>query len=706
MFDLHSLKNVFCPDGIAVIGASATPDKIGAVPVAMLRRFGYAGRIFPVNPNASQIQGLKSYPGLAAIDEQVDLAILAVPSAMAYQALEEARAGQVKSAVVFTSGYAETGDAGSGEQARLAALAAAKGIRLLGPNCLGFINVRDNVYATFSPAPGSGAVGAGSIGMVSQSGAFGGYAYTMVRERGLGLSYWISTGNEADIDVADCIAWLVSDPATRVIMVYMEGCRNGDKLKHALAMARAAGKPVVATKVGRTGSGALAAASHTAALAGDDAVYDALFRQYDLIRAHTIESFLNIGYALQACGRRPANRNIGIVTISGGVGALMADDAEEAGLQLPPLPQAAQQQILDRVPFAGTRNPVDITGQLTSEPGLLEFAARLMMEADAYGSLLVFLAAAGSSDALWPAFKAIAERLRRDHPDTPLVFCSLFNPDRRRELEALGCLVFVDPSAAVRAMAAISAPRARSSSPMAATGRGNCASLPRGPLNEAAALRVLKQAGIPVVSFELTATADAACAAAGRIGYPVVLKVVSADITHKSDIGGVRLALRGEDAVRQAFAEIMHAAERNAPAAVIDGILVAPMISGGVECILGVHRDPVFGPVVMCGLGGIFVETMKDVSFRLAPFDETEALEMIGELKARSLLAGARGRPRADVAALAKALATLSRFAVEMNEQIDSIDINPFVVLSEGEGASALDAVVIRTGDGAIDARP
>src|SRR3569833_1234781 len=272
--------------------------------------------------------------------------------------------------------------------------------------------------------------------MVSQSGAFGAYAYVMARERGLGLSYWISTGNEADSDVADCIEWLVDDPHTRVIMAYLEGCRDGAKLKRALGRAQAAGKPVVVTKGGRTGSGAMAAASHTAALAGNDAVYDALFRQYGALRAHTVEEFFNIGYALSICGRPPAVRSTAIMTVSGGVGALMADDAEDAGLALPPLSDAAQQRILARVPFAGPRNPVDITGQATSEPELLDFAAQQILAGGQHGSLLVFLAAAGSSDALWPHFKAFAQKVRRDHPGIPLALCALFTTERRRELEA------------------------------------------------------------------------------------------------------------------------------------------------------------------------------------------------------------------------------------------------------------------------------
>ena len=454
---LPSLSRLFDPQGIAIVGASATPGKIGAMPVSLLLQHGYGGRIVPVNPRADTIAGLPAVPGLDALDADIDLAILAVPAAHAAQALECARPGQVGAAVVFTSGFSETGARGAAEQDRLCAIARERGIRLLGPNCLGFMNVRRNVYATFSPAPANGIVAAGGIGMVTQSGAFGAYAYSMARERGLGLSHWISTGNEADIDVADCIEWLAGDTHTRVIMAYMEGCRDGAKLRRALSAARAAGKPVVVTKIGRTQAGAQAAASHTAALAGDDAVYDALFRQYGALRARTIEEFFNLGYALDTWKRPPQGRRLGIFTISGGVGALMADDAADSGLTLPEPAADAQARLLERVPFASGRNPVDVTGQAVSEPGLLLATADDMLADGRYDALAVFLAAAGSSEALWPTFEAFARQMQARHPDVPLAISALFPPARRRELERLGCLVFPDPSAAVRTIAAVAA---------------------------------------------------------------------------------------------------------------------------------------------------------------------------------------------------------------------------------------------------------
>lgn len=727
-----TLSRLFTPRSIAIVGASATPGKIGAMPVSLLRQHGYDGRILPINPRADSIQGLPAAPDLAALDSDVDLVILAVPAAHAAQALQSARPGQVGGAVVFTSGFSETGAEGVAMQETLCAIARERGIRLLGPNCLGYMNVRHKVYATFSPAPANGAVALGGIGMVSQSGAFGAYAYCMARERGLGLSHWISTGNEADIDVADCINWLAHDADTRVIMAYMEGCRDGAKLRGALAAARDAGKPVVVTKIGRTQAGAQAAASHTAALAGDDAVYDALFRQYGALRARSIEDFFNLGYALDTWQQRPQGKRLGIFTISGGVGALMADEAEEAGLSLPEPDSAAQARLLERVPFAGPRNPVDVTGQVVSEPGLLLATADDMLADGRYDALAVFLAAAGSSEALWPTFETFAREMRARHPDVPLAFCALFPPERRRELERLGTLVFEDPSAAIRtigAVAGLAGPTSDAASDGSKTestnsstngsttgttsgntdGTSNAgpnahASVPsvnastaplRDTYNEVQAMDVLRQAGLPVPDCTLATDADTAVAAAARAAGPVVLKVVSPDILHKSDVGGVRLNLSGEDAVRHGHAAILDSVRTHCPTARIDGVLVAPMAPKGVECIVGMHSDPVFGPVVMFGLGGVFVEVLKDVSFRLAPFDHAQALSMIREIKGYALLQGARGAPPCDIHALADALVALSRFADARREDFSSVEINPLLALPDGQGVLALDAVLI-----------
>ena len=389
------LDLMFSPEAIAVLGASTSAAKIGGATVKFVLTLGYSGALYPINPTASEVQGLRAHASVKAIGKPVDLAICALPSGVAEAAVLEACEAGVRAIVIFSSGFAETGNAGSAAQERLLAIAKTHGVRLLGPNCLGFMNVHRSVYATFSPAPSVGLARKGPIGIVSQSGAFGAYAYSLARERGLGLSYWITTGNEVDLQLADCVEWLSRESQTSVIMCYMEGCRDGDRLKSAFEKARAADKHIVITKVGRTAAGAAAAQSHTAALAGDDQIYDALFRQYGVYRAATVEEFFHVGYTLSIAPqiRRPS---VGLLTVSGGVGALMADDAADRGLDVSAMPRAAQAQLLSWVPFASPRNPVDVTGQVTSEPNLLSSAAMLMLESAGYGSLVAFLAAAGS----------------------------------------------------------------------------------------------------------------------------------------------------------------------------------------------------------------------------------------------------------------------------------------------------------------------
>jgi len=386
-------------------------------------------------------------------------------------------------------------------------------------------------------------------------------------------------------------------------------------------------------------------------------------------------------------------------TIKYFVGALMADEAADTGLALPEPAADAQARLLQRVPFASGRNPVDVTGQAVSEPGLLLATADDMLADGRYDALAVFLAAAGSSEALWPTFEAFARQMQARHPGVPLAISALFPPARRRELERLGCLVFPDPSAAIRTIGAVAglgsgpAPGVVETSPATA----DAGALPLlDAYNEVQAMELLRLAGLPASPCVLAGDADAAVRAAASLGAACVLKVVSPDITHKSDVGGVKLNVQGDDALRSAYADILAAVRQHRPDARIDGVLVAPMAPKGVECIAGVHCDPVFGPVVMFGLGGVFVEVLKDVSFRLAPFGREDALAMIHEIKGYALLQGARGAPPCDIGALAEALAALSRFAHARRADFSSVEINPLLALPEGQGVVALDAVVIR----------
>jgi acyl-CoA synthetase (NDP forming) len=696
LFDLHSLAALFRPSSVAIIGASSDPSKLGSIPLIHMQTSGFSGMLYPINPRSAVVQNVPAFPNLSAVPGPVELAIIAVPEAHALAAMRDCAAKGVRAVVMFTSGFAEVSEAGERVQADIKALAQISGMRLLGPNCMGLINFSNGLVATFHMAFGPKLAPKGRVGLISQSGAFGGLAYQVAQDRSLGYSLILTTGNEGDVDVADGIAYLADDDATAVIMLYLEGCRDGVKLAHALARARARRKPVVALKVGRTEAGIAAVASHTAALAGTDEIFDAMFRQFGVYRANTMEELFDIGYAAAQARALPENDRVGIVTVSGGVGVLMADAAAARGLEVTEAPPRLQDKIRAMVPFAGARNPVDVTGQIVSDMGILERALEMVIGDGTYASVAAFVGSIGRSPINGPRFKEAFPRIRREFPDTLLAVSCYHTAEFRAALNGAGCLLFDEPTHAVRAIAALTHfRRAFEMAPAAPPTVPAAEPLPKAPCDEVTALAVLARAGLSVVPHRLVQTADEAAAAAEALGLPTVLKIVSPDVTHKTDMGGVALNLATPPAVRDAFEAVVARVRRAAPAAAIKGCLVAPMVRGGVETILGVQFDPVFGPVVMLGLGGIFVEALKDVTFRLAPFDEDEARRMIGELRALPVLKGTRGQPPTDLAALAQALAALSRFAAAQGPALSSLDINPFLVLPEGQGTYALDAVLI-----------
>jgi acyl-CoA synthetase (NDP forming) len=693
--DVASLEPMFRPASVAIIGASSDPARIGGMPLAFLKANRFAGPIYPVNPRGPTIQDLPSFPSIRDIGKPVDLALIAVPAVHVIPSLEACIEVGVRAVIIFSAGFAEIDEEGARQQERIAAIGREGGIRIMGPNCIGLVNFSTGLYMSFHPAFAFSGKPGGKLGIVTQSGAFGGHVHRMALDRDISYSFCITTGNEADVDVADGLAFLAEDPGTTAIQVYFEGFRKGRKLMRALEMAQRNKKPVVAIKLGRTEAGAAAAASHTAALAGTDAVWDAVLRQYGVYRATSIEEFLEIGIAC-ATAQRPVNDRIGLVTVSGGVGVLMADAAADYGLDVSPMPQAAQDKIKKLVPFAATRNPIDITGQVVNDFSLLGQAIDIIVAEGGYGSLVPFI---GSSARVPERAARLLEQcvdLRTRYPELLLVQAAISPPEFRNGLQALGYLSYEEPVSAVRAVAALAAFRrhfARKDAPpdpppaVPAPARG-------GPLSEYDSLRFLKAAGLPVVDARLVRSAQEAEAAAAALGFPVALKVASADILHKSDVGGVALGLASPAALRDAYAA-MAAGVAAKTGRKVETFTVAPMVSGGVETVLGVNRDPVFGPVVMFGLGGIFVEALGDVVFRAAPFGRDEAHRMIRAIRSFRILEGVRGRPAADIDALAAALARLSALAAAHADAIETIDVNPFLVRAKGQGAVALDALVI-----------
>ena len=687
------LTPLLAPRSVAVLGASSDPTRISGRPIAYMKSQGFQGALYPINPNRTEVQGIKAYASINDLPEVPDVAIVAVASEVAAPAVIDLAKRGVKAVVMFTAGFAEMDDAGAVVQDKMVADARAYGMRILGPNCLGVFDARRSYYATFSSSFDSGWPVPGRIGIASQSGAYGTHLYTLARNRGIGASLCVMTGNEGDVTVGECIGWLAESPEVDVIAVYAEGIRESAGLIAALEAARAAKKPVVMQKVGRSELGTKAAKSHTASIAGDDAVTEAVMAEFGVVRARNSEEMLDIAHTAT---RKiyPARNTLGVITVSGGAGVLISDVAESVGLAMPEMPLEAQQRLRTLVPFCAPRNPVDATAQVSNDVTLVKTFTESMVRDGGYASVLGFFSMTASSRR-WPSIREQLNMVKAENPDRLYVLSVITPPEGRDQLEADGWVVHEDPTRAVVAIDAMGRYGAAFAAPAGAPAPSvPPVVLPATTPSEAEAKRLLAAAGIASAPEAACAHVDEAVAAAERFGFPVVMKILSPDILHKSEIGGVLLDVPDAVGVADGFRLLLDRAKAAAPAARIEGVLVAKQLKGGVECILGIHRDPVFGPVAMFGLGGIFVEVLKDVVFRRAPFGPDVAEQMIRSIKGAPLLLGARGRKPVDVKALADTLSRLSAFAVAAGPRLASIDLNPVFAMPEGEGAFAVDAVI------------
>ncbi|MDE1948032.1 MAG: acetate--CoA ligase family protein, partial [Burkholderiales bacterium] len=644
----------------------------------------------------AELQGRRAYRSVLEIAAPVDHAIVAVPIAAVVQAVADCARQGVRAVQVFTAGFAEAGAQGAALQRQLVEIARASGMRLIGPNSLGLINPAIGLFATFSTLLNGLRPGAGRIGLATQSGAFGSATYGAAALRSLGLSCAVATGNEADVDVAECIDYLAEDPDTRVICTALEACRNGDALRAALLKAADAGKPVVAMKIGRSELGAAAAATHTGGLAGNDAVYDAVLAECGAVRARSIDEMLDIAGFCDIAPRLPSGPRVGVVTGSGGIGVLMADEADELDLSLPPLPAPACSALQQILPFAVAANPFDTTGQVTSVAGGIERAIEVMLDQGGCDSVVAYLAHAGLSPQRFAPTEAALAALAARHPERPLMLVMLSTPEVAQRLAQAGIPVFADPSRAMRALGAAWELRRRRQAlhrvpPLSAAAQA--ATPPLGAVaTEAQAKARLARAGLPVPVERACASREAALAAAAEIGYPVVAKILSTEITHKTEVGGVMLNLGDATAVGAACDELLRRAAHHRPDARVEGVLIAPMVQGGVETIAGVVVDAVFGPMIMFGLGGIATELFRDVAFASAPLTKSRAERLIDSGRASQVLRGWRGAPPADREALADTLVKLSAFAAAHAHEIEAIDINPLLVREQG--CICLDAVI------------
>jgi acetate---CoA ligase (ADP-forming) len=690
---------VFRPRAIAVVGASDDPVKIGGRPLAFLLRHGYGGRVFPVNPSRATVQGLAAFPTVAAIPHEVDLAIVVVPAERVEESLEAAAAKGIQAAIVFSSGFAEVGDAGRAAQARLRELAERTGLRIIGPNCQGFAHLPSRLVATFASPFLDPGLATGPIAMVSQSGAMAGMLYEMARAAGLGLNYWVSTGNEADVQAAEILAEVVEDPETRVACCYLEDVKDADRFRQALARAHRAGVPVFVLKSGRSPVGRRAASSHTGALAGEDAVYDAVFADWGAIRCADPAELLALPQAFLRY--RQAGRRVAILSNSGGLGVLSVDLCVDLGLQ--PAEFTAETTTILRAAlpdFAAAANPVDLTAQMLTDPEML---ARVLpaLEADPGVDAIVFqIALLGAATDLARLVEDVAQIARR----TPKVV-AMSCPQRPvvDAFRAGGVLAFDDPSVALRSLACLARaterrPRwlERASAPPPPPPPAPPAPVGNGGsfLNEWESQRLLAPFGLPLVDTVFVTAGTAAADAADQLGYPVVVKVCAAALPHKSDVGGVALGLPDRAAVAEACRRVEAEVRARAPGVSFEGFVIQRQARGVLELALGVKTDPIFGPVVLVGSGGVLIEVLRDFRLLLPPIDAAAAEEALRGMRIGALWDGVRGGAPLDLPAAVELLRQLGEAARGLNGRIREIDLNPVLVGRRGEGVTILDALV------------
>jgi acetyl coenzyme A synthetase (ADP forming)-like protein len=686
----RSLAPFLDPASVAVVGASRDPFKVGGSVVANLRSAGFRGRIIPVNSRADTVQGLPAVPSLLNIDGAVDLAVIAVPAASVLPVLEECVSKGIGGAVVISAGFRETGGDGVRREAELRDWMRGQPIRVLGPNCLGWIRPARRLNVTFAP----GMPEPGGIAFITHSGALAVAIMDWARDRRVGFSLFASLGNQADVNESDLLEAMAADPETRVIACYLEGVADGRRFLGALGRA-AAVKPVVLLKTGRSPEGARAVSSHTGALAGSDRAFDAAARQAGALRVDTVEELFDVARAL-ACQPLPRGRRLIVVTNGGGLGIVAADAARAAGLTMEAPSEPLRQRLAAGLPAAaGLGNPVDLVGDADAR----RYSHALhTLGSDSADAMLVLLTPQAATDAA-----SIARTIAGVTRGWPIPVVAAFVGGARvapgvRALEEAGIPCYAFPEPAVKTLAGMARLAERRGAVPTTPGRQVDPAAARAWLAQLGASRqlgmpelapLLTAHGIPCITMRMVQNADDAASAAERIGFPVALKIVSPDITHKTEVGGVALGLRDRRAVAEAAAGMLARVAIERPQATVSGLLVDAMAPAGKELLLGGVRDGQFGPLVVVGFGGIYVEIFGDTAARLAPVSAPEALTMLDELKVAPLLRGTRGEPAVDRPALAGIIGRFSQLLTDLPE-LAEIEINPLMV--GPAGAVAVDA--------------
>jgi acetyl coenzyme A synthetase (ADP forming)-like protein len=704
----ESLEALFAPKSVAVIGASTKPDSLGRAVFKNILFHGYTGVVYPVNPKAKSILGVKAYPSVLDIPDEIDLAVIIVPAIAVANVLEECGRKGVRAAIVISAGFKEIGEEGAQRERELQQIAQRYGIALLGPNCLGIINTDPTVSlnATFAP----GMPRQGNIAFISQSGALGVAALEYAQRQKIGLSKFISIGNKADLHENHLLDYLKDDPLSDVILLYVEDLEDPQgfhRLATEITSERPKKIPILAIKSGRTLEGAKAATSHTGALAGSDEVYDSIFMQSGVLRVETIEELFDyaIAFAQQPL---PQSNRIAIVTNAGGAGILATDAAVRHGVQLAEFTEETVRKLRELLPpTVNVANPVDMTGEPNEQR--YETVVRTVLE-DPNVAGVVVIAAPHILMSLENIARHIVRAVQEIHTEKPVLACLMAVTDARPAIEILeeaNIPHYSFPERAARALAAMARYREWVHRPrteyrvftdvqieQARETIAHAKRQGRSLLLEPEAHDVLKAYGFPVLQYRFAKSEDEALQAAREIGYPVVLKIVSPDIAHKVDVGGVKLDIHSDAELRENYRQMLADVQKAKPDARIFGVFVQEFIKGGKETILGLKRDPLFGPLLMFGLGGIYVEALRDVTFRIAPIRELGVHRMIRQIRGFKILEGFRGEPPSDIDAIAECLARLSQLATQL-EEIVELDINPLVVFERGRGARVVDARIV-----------
>jgi acyl-CoA synthetase (NDP forming) len=691
------LGRLLKPQSIAIIGASNRIPGIGGYCTANVKR-AFSGPIYPVNPREAEIQGLKAYASIADLPRDIDLAIVVVPADGVAPVLEACAAQGVGGVVIITSGFAEVGGPGVGLQTQVAKILQRTGLRAIGPNCIGFMNLTDGVMANFVLDPTDPLPGGGPVALVSQSGGLGGYMVRKALTAGLNLGWFVSTGNEVDASVSAILRELVEREDVRVLLGAFEALRDPELFIETALRAQALDKPFVVLKAGRSEEAAVAAQAHTGSMVGSAEAFDAVCRQYGIFSVASLEEMLDLGVIFQG-GRRAKGRRVGIITGSGGAGVILADACMLEGLQAPALPAADQAMLLELMPkpFMGSvANPVDVTAQALGTPGTFEAVLTKVPASDAVDMIAPVII----GNPLYP------DMYIRSHSSTdkPVAFVSTLLPTT---LLDVGVPAYTDPRRAAHALAAMAQyslatkrtqrPKMLPADPQRTAAARTILAAPHGSdtLMEVDSKALLALYGAPVTRETMCRSADEAVAAAAKIGGKVALKVMSYALPHKSDVGGVRLGLSGDEDVRAGYAGLLADVARNAPDARIEGVLVQEMAPARLEILCGMTRDPVFGPIVAVGLGGVMVEILGEAALLPVPFDALDVKQALEGLLGGRLLSSSRGLKADELDAVTRLALALGQAALELPE-IAEIDVNP-VRVADG-AALAADALIVVSG--------